>query len=193
MLRAVAHRARPRLHKYDVFTIGPGPLDATLLRLCDRFEGYTVLSVSEEMLPAIDSDYPGYSSTAKRYLDQGGIGLSVWSQGRLASMLWIAYNGQPHRQRRAGYYPLDPWRAYLHAGITLPDFRGRGLHKAMLVQCSQYVQDTYGPTVVETTAEIHNDISRHNCFASGFALSGRLYLFSMPRLEWAWKRMFGPR
>ncbi len=177
---------------YDVFTIGPGRLATSLLRFLDRFEGYTIASVTEEMLPAIERDRPGFGATAGRYLDDGHVGFAAWSQGRLAAMSWLAYNDRRCR-RRVGYYPLDPRRAYLHAGMTMPGFRGRGLHKAMLVLRCQFVQDTYGPTIMETLAEIHNDMSRHNCFACGFALSGRLYLFTMPRLECAWKHMFGPK
>ncbi len=188
---SVVARVRRALRSYDILTATPGRVLPAAAAILDRLEGCLITGIGADTLPALETSRPGYGSTAQSYLDEGHVGFAIWCEGRIAAITWLFHNGG-RRRRHVTYYPLDPGRAWLHASWTHPAFRGRGFHKALIVQRVQYVQEHYGDVVSETNVELGNQISAHNWVACGFVRSGSLYLLSAGGVQHAWKRMQGP-
>lgn len=137
--------------------------------------------VSVEMFPAIDEARPGYSKSAKAYLDSGHQGLAITTNGRIASMAWYFHNRSGHAKKIKGYVPVEPDEIHFHADWTSPAHRGKGHQRALILERAVRVNTSLGRSDLKTTTTIEpsNATSLRNYQLFGFKSDHRLTSLSI--------------
>jgi len=181
----------PRLTRYNLFISTP---DAIINSLENRYKNYSfdnISKISYHTLPLIEKSRPGYTSMAKKYLDNGHTGFCVVDQNCVASMRWLYYNDTTSKMK-VSYFPLLPNRVWFHASWTNPIYRGKGLHKFLIYYSACYLKNLLtqqSPSLfVEANVDPNNQISSNNLKKSGFEENGDIYVLRFWRWNFSWKK-----
>lgn len=181
-MREVLEHRKNLIYTYS----GPPPTEPELL------PGFEIVRATADILdecmqePELESRKMRY----KRFLDLGAIGFLALNDARWAAAGWIA----PPTLRGQPYQIPEKWSSHyqwLFEAHTYPPFRGKGLHKALVVRRLRHLADE-NAGVADAVADVNpaNTASRRSYQRLGFKESGivDVWTLDLPRLR---KRPFG--
>lgn len=170
ILRPLAWRVRILMMRAPTLERAPAPVEGfALLRITSDSDAAHVNLVEEAMRAAQEPD-----GLVKSRLAKGDVFFAWETDGRIVCFGWVTY-----QNRFAGPVPLPeaPGRLFLYNFYTQPDYRGRGLYPALLLQMRFHLGREKA-TEVAIEVNSWNTASINGIRKAGFATVGELSYWS---------------
>lgn len=152
-------------------------------------EGFGLAQLDETWISSIEDARQDYSASAYNYLINDHVGFAACHGDDIAAMGWIA-RGDQARGKVLNYYPLASGSYWLHADWTSPQYRGRGLHRLLIVQRAKYAinHSEHRDPTLEANIESSNKASIRNYTKLGFEKCGHILVLRLPKFRtFAWR------
>jgi len=186
-------RVFPYLQKYLWFVASANKVatfDFPKMRFLQE-QNIEIIHITDALVEAIEKSRPGYSGQAAKYLAHGHVGLAATLSGKVLGMIWLFCN-HSSQTVRAGYFPLGPRMAWIHALWVHPDYRGLGLSQVLIIWGARVVSQVLGDeALIEANVLPENSISVKVFRKLGFTVHGHLYLIRWAKWSFAWKTKAG--
>ncbi len=163
----------PRKYKYYILVAKT----SDIINLELKIDEIRFLPINKEMLLLYDKSNFLLKFIRNNYLTRGDKGFIALFNDVIIGICWISHNNDV-KTKIYNYYPLNPGHCWIHSNWVNPKFRGRGIHKKLILLCINNLLEIYGKEIIfEVNINSKNLISLKNFAKIGFQKIDEIFLW----------------